>query len=209
MTLLVLKICLWILLVFSLILTDSILFVFLIIFGELCQIIQQLLEHLIQKMDNFKQCLEVLKATETVEKSIEKHLLSTTVVTVFGLLGLIYFSIPFYFYGYYKHFGIILLYVGGASFSLNLCIVTYVFNAQSQRIADKYHLLHKAILSSSKLHGMNSCEKELCLLMLQSFKGFSACGYFHLGHSTITTIIGHLLTYLVVLIQFKQSEETQ
>lgn len=201
------KVCLWILLVLSLMAADSIVFVFFIIFGEFCQTIQQLLDHLIEKMGNFQQCQDILEAIEMVQKSIEKHLLASTTVTVFCLLGLIYFSIPFYFYGYYKDVGIILLYIGCASFSLILCIVTYIFNGQSQRIADKYHLLHKSILSSPKLHAMDSCQKDVCLLMLQSFKGFSACGYFKLGNSTTTTIIGHLLTYLVVLIQFKQSED--
>ena len=47
-------------------------------------------------------------------------------------------------------------------------------------------------------------KNEVCNL-LSKFKGFEANGYFTLNHSMLTGMIGNLVTYLVILVQFRQS----
>ena len=40
---------------------------------------------------------------------------------------------------------------------------------------------------------------------LLKFKGFDANGYFSLNHSMLTGMIANMVTYLVILVQFRQS----
>ena len=40
---------------------------------------------------------------------------------------------------------------------------------------------------------------------LLKFKGFDANGYFTLNHSMLTGMIANMVTYLVILVQFRQS----
>ena len=47
-------------------------------------------------------------------------------------------------------------------------------------------------------------KNEVCNL-LSKFKGFEANGYFTLNHSMLTGMIGNIVTYLVILVQFRQS----
>ena len=46
---------------------------------------------------------------------------------------------------------------------------------------------------------------DVCNL-LSKFKGFDANGYFTLNHSMLTGMIANIVTYLVILVQFRQSE---
>ena len=41
---------------------------------------------------------------------------------------------------------------------------------------------------------------------LSKFRGFDANGYFTLNHSMVTGMIASIVTYLVILVQFRQSE---
>ena len=50
--------------------------------------------------------------------------------------------------------------------------------------------------------------KQLIINQLQDFKGFDGLGYFTLGKPLLTSITANILTYLIVLIQFKLSENT-
>ena len=50
-----------------------------------------------------------------------------------------------------------------------------------------------------------SRKNDVCYL-LSKFKGFDANGYFTLNHSMLTGMIANIVTYLVILIQFRKSE---
>ena len=47
-------------------------------------------------------------------------------------------------------------------------------------------------------------KNDVCNL-LSKFNGFEANGYFTLNHSMLTGMIGNIVTYLVILVQFRQS----
>ena len=49
-----------------------------------------------------------------------------------------------------------------------------------------------------------SQQKSVCNL-LSKFKGFDANGYFTLNHSMLTGMMSNIVTYLVILVQFRQS----
>ena len=42
--------------------------------------------------------------------------------------------------------------------------------------------------------------------LLEEFKGFNAKGFFTLNHSLLTGMTANFVTYLVILVQFKQTE---
>jgi hypothetical protein len=46
-------------------------------------------------------------------------------------------------------------------------------------------------------------------LRFEGFDGFSAVGFFHLNRSLMTSVVGALVTYLIVLLQFKQADMRQ
>ena len=47
-------------------------------------------------------------------------------------------------------------------------------------------------------------QNTICNRLLK-FKGFDANGYFTLNHSMLTGMIANMVTYLVILVQFRQS----
>ena len=49
-------------------------------------------------------------------------------------------------------------------------------------------------------------KSEAVIALLDEFKGFDAKGYFTLNHSLLTGMTANFVTYLVILVQFKQSE---
>ena len=53
-----------------------------------------------------------------------------------------------------------------------------------------------------------SGQAEAVITLLDEFKGFDAKGYFTLNHSLLTGMTANFVTYLVILVQFKQSESS-
>ena len=51
-------------------------------------------------------------------------------------------------------------------------------------------------------------QSEAVIALLDEFKGFDAKGYFTLNHSLLTGMTANFVTYLVILVQFKQSESS-
>ena len=49
-------------------------------------------------------------------------------------------------------------------------------------------------------------QSEAVTSLLEEFKGFHAKGFFTLNHSLLTGMTANFVTYLVILVQFKQSE---
>ena len=74
--------------------------------------------------------------------------------------------------------------------------------AFSERIRKSVQELKSAIKDVH--YGMNKAD-AICL-MLDDFKGFDANGYFTLNNSLLTGMTAGLATFLVILIQFNQSE---
>ena len=51
-------------------------------------------------------------------------------------------------------------------------------------------------------------QAEAVISLLEEFKGFNAKGFFTLNHSLLTGMTANFVTYLVILVQFKQSESS-
>ena len=53
----------------------------------------------------------------------------------------------------------------------------------------------------------NQAQQQIIICnCLSKFRGFDANGYFTLNHSMVTGMIASIVTYLVILVQFRQSE---
>ena len=53
-----------------------------------------------------------------------------------------------------------------------------------------------------------SDETVMVCTLLARFQGFDANGYFNVNHSLLTAMTANFVTYLVILIQFDQSENS-
>ena len=51
-------------------------------------------------------------------------------------------------------------------------------------------------------------QAEAVVTLLDEFRGFDAKGYFTLNHSLLTGMTASFVTYMVILVQFKQSESS-
>ena len=71
---------------------------------------------------------------------------------------------------------------------------------------------------TSNLHELKDCISEAeisnerwqsnTIQRINSFEGFDAHGFFTLGRPHLTAVVANFITYLVVLISFKESEDT-
>ena len=64
--------------------------------------------------------------------------------------------------------------------------------------------LEDLIIDYNFKNGESQQKNDVCNL-LSKFNGFEANGYFTLNHSMLTGMIGNIVTYLVILVQFQQS----
>ena len=78
----------------------------------------------------------------------------------------------------------------------------YMFCFMSQQIVTQVQNLQDKILNMSPSSG----NRDIMYAALGEFNGFDANGYFTLNNSLLTGMAANFTTYLVILIQFKQSE---
>ena len=92
-----------------------------------------------------------------------------------------------------------------ASYCLFIIIfiyLLYMFCFMSQQIVTQVQNLQDKILNMSP----SSDNRDIIYSALGEFHGFDASGYFTLNNSLLTGMAANFTTYLVILIQFKQSE---
>ena len=76
------------------------------------------------------------------------------------------------------------------------------FNCLSCDLVKTVHQLKRAILRS----GIDFDGKSYVIEELQCFQGFDAHGFFTLNRPLLTSIISNFTTFIIILIQFKMSE---
>ena len=76
------------------------------------------------------------------------------------------------------------------------------FNVLSCDLTKTVHQLKRAILRS----GIDFEGKSYIIEELQCFQGFDAHGFFTLNRPLLTSIISNFTTFIIILIQFKMSE---
>ena len=98
-------------------------------------------------------------------------------------------------YAYFPLFGMMLNVGYVITLSFSYCTL-------SEDLANKVQRLKIAVLSKGN-HQVEDIIQEL-----DDFKGFDGNGYFTLNHSLLTAMTTNFATFLVILVQFKQSEKS-
>ena len=87
--------------------------------------------------------------------------------------------------------------------SFGLIYLVFRFCSTSEDLAINVQELKEWIMEN--LSG-NVGEIDTITFHLQDFQGFDGNGFFILNHSMVTAMTANIVTYLVILVQFKQSE---
>lgn len=69
---------------------------------------------------------------------------------------------------------------------------------------DYFSQLRAESMRKKDVDSQAACEK--LIMDLSSAGPLSACGFFNIERSTLTSAVGYSITYLIVLIQFKTAE---
>ena len=111
--------------------------------------------------------------------------------------------------------------MGTGFFGVFFIYLTYSYCIFSQSIKDSADEIKDIILKSSIgdedtyvldgkiLRSMQSeikMQKKRIVKGLERFQGYHGNGYFTLGKSLLTSVVANLITYLIILIQFKITE---
>ena len=83
----------------------------------------------------------------------------------------------------------------------NLCLIFHLCHV-SEILVVTVGELEKFIIEDLLENGESQQQNAVCNL-LSKFKGFSANGYFTLNHSMLTGMIANIVTYLVILVEFR------
>ena len=76
----------------------------------------------------------------------------------------------------------------------------------SENVAKQVKCLKNKVMEEAS---DNTVDSNYICSLLEEFQGFDGNGFFTLNHSLLTGMAGSFLTYMVILIQFKQSETQQ
>ena len=85
----------------------------------------------------------------------------------------------------------------------NFCLIFHLCHV-SENLVVTTGKLEKFIIDNLMENGDSQQQNAVCSL-LSKFKGFNANGYFTINHSMLTGLIASLVTYLVILVELKQS----
>ena len=81
---------------------------------------------------------------------------------------------------------------------LTICYINFL----SQDVTNSLQELAECI-SESQITDENW--KVITIQRINSFEGFDGYGFFTLGRSHLTSVVSNFITFIIVLIQFKQS----
>ena len=96
------------------------------------------------------------------------------------------------------------IFTGYVLMEISWMYIIYGMCTLSESVAKNVQELKKVILNTEFQTGKSN---SVCLL-LDEFRGFDANGYFTLNHSLLTNLTTNFVTFLVILVQFKQSESS-
>ena len=191
---------------------------FLILFSEACYQLHICISMLIKKILKSKlQLHDDQKTIEDYTRLLKNCLKKTNEtfstllfwITISYLIAMIftaYFAISFFFH---TSGGILtaskVARISSFVFStISMISILGFINFLSQEITEHLHELKDCIL---ELDG-NEKWRIITIQRIDSFNGFDACGFFTLGRPLLTSIVANFTTFLIVLIQFKLGENT-
>ena len=174
-------------------------------FTEVCNQLTIWVMRLIKTFDDkpFNNSRELELFTRSLKKSKNTFSVVLYVVISSYLITLVFgfYSLLSIVFAHKRHLDII-QHFANFPFIIFVVIILWYFNVLSCDLTKSVHQLRRAILRS----GIEFVSKSYIIEELQCFHGFDAHGFFTLGRSLITSIISNFTTFIIVLIQFKMSE---
>ncbi len=105
------------------------------------------------------------------------------------------------------HKGFIIMMAGYVVYSLKLFFTLAFMNALSHQVNQKLKTLKEKVLEMDLLmeNEMKIQSRSLSKVIhiMDGFKGFDCCGFFTLGRPRFTSISATLITYIIILLQFR------
>ena len=102
-------------------------------------------------------------------------------------------------------FGRLLTTIGKIIIVIVWIILLVTICCLSEKVAKQAKCLKNKIMEGALDYTEQDDSNYICSL-LDDFKGFDGNGFFTLNHSLLTGMAGSFFTFIVILIQFKQSE---
>ena len=103
-------------------------------------------------------------------------------------------------------FGRLMLMIGQLSSCFFIAYLLFILGNTSERMLSSVKDLKLAI-QNANYHQINKTDCFCSILdEFNEFQGFEGNGYFTLNHSMLTGLTANFATFLVILVQFNQSE---
>ena len=199
--------------------------VFYYIFSETCKGIEAYVHNLKQELKSTQKVTnsvviksyKLLSLLDESVKTLSRNVFYIMVLPLVLLTCGVYMTFDYFLAHTEVTPGIVCVILAYLSFIIFLAYIVWIFNHDSQHLTDEIYNLkklieeidiedHEFMLVKAKLQDVNSARARI-IRGLEGFNGFDGLGYFSLGKSLLTSITSNILTYLIVLIQFRISEK--
>ena len=206
---------------------SSPIFAFYYIYGEISRGLEEWILSIVHdlkatpKLTNaqFNTCRKLHSALLKSSSLLSFNVLVVLLVSLIALIVVVFMSFDFFMsHADFASAGVILVFLGYITYVLKFAYIVCIFNHDSEHLYNQVQSLknaleeiyiedHEFLFFHGQLRDARFA-KQLIINQLQDFKGFDGLGYFTLGKPLLTSITANILTYLIVLIQFKLSENT-
>ena len=96
--------------------------------------------------------------------------------------------------------------IGYIIYSACFLWATCHLNALSQRVSDQVVELREQLTNITNSNTSIEQSKTKAIQLLHLFHGFDCCGFVTLGRPVLTSILTTVVTYTIILVQFKEAE---
>ena len=172
------------------------------------------------KNSQFNACRKLLIALKRSASALSFNIFVTLSVSLILLTTVTYMTIDYFLsHADFTSSGVILVFIGYVSLVMKFAYIVWIFNHDSEHLCDQVKLLkntldevyiedHEFLFGEGGQLQDARFARNLMVNQFQDFRGFDGLGYFTLGKPLLTSITANMLTYLIVLIQFKISENS-
>ena len=156
-------------------------------------------------------CLMLYKnGIKKANQTLSAKLLTIITFSLIGLVSSLYTTISLGCFtknpdGYGSTISTVGYIIYSATFLWTVCQL----NALSQRVSDQVIELREQLTNLCNSDPNIEQSKTKACQLLHLFHGFDCSGYVTLGRPVLTSILTTVLTYTIILVQFKESESPQ
>ena len=200
--------------------------VFYYIYGEISRGLEEWILGITQELEEthkftnsqYNACRKLLNALKLSASALSFNVFLTLSMSLIAMTAVTYMNFDYFLsHADFTSPGVILVFIGYIAFIMEYAYIVWIFNYDSEHLCDQVKLLkntldeiyiedHEFVFGKGGQLRDARFARNLMVNQLQDFRGFDGLGYFTLGKPLLTSITANILTYLIVLIQFKISE---